>query len=298
MITRRRFLLGAGTGATAAVSLPAYAVGIEPMWRLRVTTYDLSPIGWPVDFPLTIAVVADVHATDPWMSAERVAGIADFTNTLRADMVLLAGDYVRSLRDPFGTDVPMEACAAALARLRAPLGVHAVMGNHDAWHEGGEPVRRAFAAHGMPMLENKALRIEKEGRGFWLLGLADQLAFLDPVTEEHFGADDLAGTLAQVTTEEPVILLAHEPDIFGRVPDRVALTISGHTHGGQVRLPFLGALCIPSTVSARYDYGHFVEGRRSLIVSGGLGMSGLPLRFNAPPEIVLIRLGGAAASTA
>ncbi len=298
MITRRRFLLGAGTGATAAVSLPAYAVGVEPMWRMRVTTHDIAPAGWPPDFPLTIAVLANVHATDPWMTAERIAGIADVTNTLRADMILLAGDYVRSLRDGFGTDVSMDDCAAALARLRAPLGVHAVMGNHDAWLEGGEPVRRAFAAHRMPMLENKAIRIEKDGRGFWLLGLADQLAFVDPVTEEHVGADDLDGTLAQVTTDEPVILLAHEPDIFERVPDRVALTVSGHTHGGQVRLPFVGALYIPSHSSARYDYGHFSDGRRSLVVSGGLGMSGLPIRFNSPPEIVLIRLGGAGAATA
>ena len=106
----------------------------------------------------------------------------------------------------------------------------------------------------------------------------------------YHGLDDLAGTLAQATDDAPIVLMAHEPDIFPDVPDRVALTVCGHTHGGQVRI--LGyAPYVPSKFGARYIYGHIVEDGRNLIVSGGLGCSGLPVRFGAPPEIVMIELG-------
>ena len=86
--------------------------------------------------------------------------------------------------------------------------------------------------------------------------------------------------------------MAHEPDIFPQVPERVALTISGHTHGGQVDLPFIGRLVVPSAYGQRYAYGHVVENGRNLIVSGGLGLSVLPVRLGVPPEIVLIEIGG------
>ena len=109
------------------------------------------------------------------------------------------------------------------------------------------------------------------------------------------GVDDLAGTLAQVKDDAPVILMAHEPDIFPKVPDRVALTVSGHTHGGQIT--FAGyAPVVPSRYGRRYVYGHVVEENRSIIVSGGLGCSGMPIRFGRPPEIVLIELSGVATS--
>ncbi len=113
---------------------------------------------------------------------------------------------------------------------------------------------------------------------------------------DYTGVDDLAGTLRQVTDDAPVILMAHEPDIFPDVPARVALTLSGHTHGGQVR--FAGfAPIVPSKFGRRYAYGHIVEGGRNLVVSGGLGLSGLPLRFGSPPEIVVVELGAGSAGT-
>jgi predicted MPP superfamily phosphohydrolase len=189
----------------------------------------------------------------------------------------------------------------ALATLQAPLGVHAVMGNHDWWEDrtaqknGGMETfgHRAFADVGIPVYGNRAVRLEKDGRGFWLAGLEDQLALL-PGTKwgrtRMLGLDDLDGTMAQVTDDAPVILLAHEPDIFPRVPERVSLTLSGHTHGGQIR--FLGrSPIVPSRYGNRYAYGHIVEDGRSIIVSGGLGCSIAPVRFGVPPEIVVIDLG-------
>ena len=107
------------------------------------------------------------------------------------------------------------------------------------------------------------------------------------------GLDDLDGTLAQVTDEAPVILMAHEPDVFPKVPPRVALTLSGHTHGGQIRL-FGRSPVVPSRYDNRYAYGHVVEDDRNLIISGGLGCSIAPVRFGVPPEIVVVDLGASA----
>ena len=104
--------------------------------------------------------------------------------------------------------------------------------------------------------------------------------------------NNLPATLRQVSGEAPLILLAHEPDQFVATPDRVALTLSGHTHGGQVRLPGMGAPFVPSQYGQRYIYGHVVEGSRQLVVSGGLGCSGLPVRLGVPPEITLIDVVG------
>jgi predicted MPP superfamily phosphohydrolase len=98
-------------------------------------------------------------------------------------------------------------------------------------------------------------------------------------------------TLAQVRTDDPVLLLVHEPDIFPRVPDRVALTLAGHTHGGQIRLPFIWPAFVPSKFGKRFAYGHIVEDGRHMIVSGGLGTSVVPARLGVPPEVVRIELG-------
>jgi hypothetical protein len=132
--------------------------------------------------------------------------------------------------------------------------------------------------------------IGEPGRRFWLAGIGDQIAHR--LGHSRFrGEDDLPGTLSQVTTDDPVILLVHEPDIFVKVPDRVALTIAGHTHGGQIRLPFVPPLWAPSAYGARFAYGHIVEQNRHLIVSGGLGCSQVPLRLGVPPEILHITVG-------
>ncbi len=97
---------------------------------------------------------------------------------------------------------------------------------------------------------------------------------------------------AQVGTDDPVLLLVHEPDIFTRVPARVALTLAGHTHGGQIRLPLIWPAFVPSKYGARFAYGHVIEDERHLIVSGGLGTSIIPARLGVPPEIVQVQLGG------
>ena len=143
---------------------------------------------------------------------------------------------------------------------------------------------------GVPVLQNKALKI---GGGaapgpFWLAGLDDQVALLRR-GGGYRGLDDLQGTLAQITDDAPAILLAHEPDIFPRVPDRFALTLSGHTHGGQVRI-FGWSPMVPSAYGNRYAYGPVREGARDIVVSGGIGCSILPVRFGVVPEITVVEL--------
>jgi len=300
MITRRGFLKFVGGSLLSAASLSAYAVGIEPMLLTHVKRYALTPPHWPAALKLRIVALADIHACRPWMTPERIASLAERANALQPDLIVLLGDYISGM--PLVTDqVEAREWASALSGLKAPLGVKAILGNHDWWHDpvaqragaGPTVARRALEGVGLTVLENDALRLEKDGFGFWLAGLADQLALLPGEGREELeGLDDLDGTLAKVPGDEPVILLAHEPDIFPRVPWRVSLTLSGHTHGGQVRL-FGYSPVVPSRFGNRYAYGRVVENDRNLIVSGGLGFSIMPVRFGMRPEILQIDLGSA-----
>ena len=297
MISRRHFFKALGGLGTLGVSTTAYGFG-EPVLQLGVTRYRLSPPQWPADFRLDIAVVADLHACDPWMSLERIYGIVERTNSLNADIIVMLGDYVAGHRK-VTRFIPAHEWAPVLARLKAPLGVHAILGNHDWWEDktvqregkGLTVARRALEASGIPVYENDAKRLSKDGRPFWLAGLGDQLAYMParrfrPV--RRIGVDDLGATLKKVTDDAPVVLLAHEPDVAARVPSRVALQLSGHTHGGQVRV--LGWSPVAPS-GPRLNYGH-IRMNCDVVVSGGLGCSIMPFRLGVPPEIVLVTLGG------
>ena len=300
MLSRRQFFRSLGGLGAVGASTAAYGLG-EPVLQLRLTQYALSPRQWPADFPLKIAVIADIHACDPWMSLDRIGTIVERTNALNADVIVMLGDYVAG-HHHVTRFIPAREWASVLAGLKAPLGVHAILGNHDYWEDKtvqragqGTPVaRRALEAAGIPVYENDVQRLTKDGRSFWLAGLGDQLAYL-PARRfrqvSRIGVDDLGATLAKVTDSAPVILLAHEPGVALRVPSRVALQLSGHTHGGQVRL--LGwSPALRAKRDARLAYGH-VRLKCDVIVSGGLGCSIMPFRLGVPPEIVLVSLGGA-----
>ncbi len=293
MLSRRAFMKLTGMTGLAATGVSSYAFAIEPRFRLAVTRYSLTPPGWPAaGRPLRISVVADIHACEPWMPVERIEQIVEGSNRLDPDIVLLLGDFVGGPSHFRTRDVPAPEWGRALARLTAPLGVHAVLGNHDWWNDVGQ-VRAALADNGISVMENDAVLVRPaDGPEVWIAGLGDQLAYR--VGYRRFaGVDDLPGTLARIPEDgRPIILAAHEPDIFPRVSSRVSLTVSGHTHGGQVALPVLGRMVVPSAYGQRYAYGHVVEDGRHLIVSGGLGCSMLPVRFGVPPEIVVIEVGG------
>lgn len=273
----------------SGVAAATYGIVIEPGFRLSVVRWPVAHPSWPASMPpLCIAVLTDLHAMEPWMPARRIERIVSAANDLRPDLIVLLGDYVAGMRRYRTGTVSIADWTAALRPLRAPHGVHAVLGNHDWWVDA-RGVRAGLEQAGIRVLENEAFKLDARGRRFWLAGLGDQLA--KPVRGGFLGVDDLDGTVAQTTgDEDPVILLAHEPDIFVNVPPRVTLTLSGHTHGGQVLLPFIGRPVVPSRYGQRYAYGHVVEGGRHLLVSSGLGLSGMPIRFMVPPEIALVTL--------
>lgn len=291
MFSRRTFLRTLGVGAASTLAFSSYAFAVEPRFRLVVKPYRLTPAGWPKGGrPLRIAAIADIHACEPWMPLSRIERIVRTANDLNPDIVVLLGDYMTGAF-PSGL-VPAAVWGRALGRLRAPLGVHAVLGNHDWWSDP-DAARRAFADNDIPVMENDAVLVNRDdGPAFWLAGLGDQLA--RPLGRRKFaGVDDLPGTLARIPADgNPVVLMAHEPDIFPEVPPRVSLTLSGHTHGGQVAVPYVGRPIVPSAYGDRLAYGHIVEDDRHLIVSGGLGCSMLPVRVGVPPEIVLVEVGG------
>ena len=288
-ISRRSLLLGGVGLVTLSGSAVAGYSGAEAAMMLGVTRYRLTPRGWPAALKLSVTVIADIHAGGPNMGATRIDEIVEISNNLNSDIVLLLGDYIATHR--FVTEVvPPAVWSAQLARFKAPLGVHAILGNHDWWFHLAQ-IRQALAQAKIPVMENTAVLLGEGQSRFWLAGLGDQIAHY--ISPGHFrGVDNLPGTMAQIKTDDPVLLMAHEPDIFVDVPDRVSLTLAGHTHGGQVRIPFLWEQFVPSQYGARFAYGHISEGGRDMIVSGGLGTSGIPIRLGMPPEIVRIDLGG------
>ena len=289
MISRRHFLKFFGGLGALGVTTTAYGFS-EPVLQLRVTRYNLVPPQWPADFKLKIAVITDLHACDPWMSLDRIQGIVARTNALNADVIVMLGDYVAGHRK-VTRFIPASEWAGVLAGLKAPLGVHAILGNHDWWEDkevqragkGKTVARRALEASGIPVYENDVRRLSKDGRPFWLAGLGDQLAYLParrlrPV--RRIGVDDLGATLAKVTDDAPVILLAHEPDVARRAPSGVALQLSGHTHGGQVRLLGWSPIAISGQ---QLTYG-YVRMKCDVVVSGGLGCSIVPFRLGVHPR--------------
>lgn len=236
-------------------------------------------------------ILSDLHLGGPHVGLGRLERIVAAANDLAPDLVLYLSDYAAGHRF-VSAPVRIADAAPVMARAQGRLGSYAVLGNHDWWddltaqRQGGGPNLYAAALEraGIPVLSNQAIRLD----GFWLAGVEDQLA-ISRGRGRFTGLDDLPGTLAQIDDDAPVILMAHEPDIFVRVPDRVGLTLSGHTHGGQVRL-FGWSPVVPSRYGNRFAYGHVHEDGRDLVVSGGIGCSVLPVRFGSPPEITVVDL--------
>jgi predicted MPP superfamily phosphohydrolase len=211
------------------------------------------------------------------MTLPKLEAIVAKTNAAKPDVIVLLGDYViQGVKG--GRFVSPEESARVLAGLKAPLGVWAVLGNHDWWLDG-ERVQRALEGAGISVLEDEAKPLS--GRGpLWVAGLGDLW------TRQA----DIAKALRRVPEKHPVLLLTHNPDVFPGVPAGVSLTLAGHTHGGQVALPFLGRPIVPSRYKQRFAYGLIEEDDRLLFVTGGLGTSILPVRFRVPPEVVVLTL--------
>lgn len=274
---RKRLRLALASILVLVVGAAGWAFFIEPN-RLIVRHETLVMQQWPASLSnLKIAVLSDMHVGGSFIDDDKVKLIVQRTNELQPDLIVILGDYISGgRRDP--TRAP-ETYAPLLKEFRAPLGVYSVLGNHDWWYDGAR-VRRALEANGIKVLENETAKLDIRGTPLWLAGLAD-LWTRTPRIDETTGA---------IPQGDTIIALTHNPDIFPRLPQRVALMIAGHTHGGQIRLPFIGPIVQPSRVSAAYTRGHVVENGHDLFVTTGIGTSIVPVRFGVPPEIVLLTL--------
>jgi uncharacterized protein len=270
---RKRAPLAAATAAAGALAL--WAGWVEPR-RLVVREIELHLPRWPRSLDgLRAGVMSDLHAGVPHAGLPTIRRAVDALNEREPDVHLLLGDYLDASQ-VLRRDLRPDVVADELARLQAPLGTVAVIGNHD-WRNSGDRMWRALDTHGITVLENRAVQLD--GR-LWVAGLADM----------RHRTPNVVRALRDVPAGAPVIVLSHDPDVFPRVPGRVALTLSGHTHGGQVAIPLLRRPMLPSYYGERYARGHVVEHDRHLLVTSGVGTSGLPIRFLAPPEVLVVTL--------
>lgn len=261
-----------------ALTLAVWAFVIEPD-RLLVKTTPITLPNWPKTLSgLRIAALADLHIGAPHMDLAKLRQIVALTNAQQPDLILLLGDYV--IQGVVGGQfVEPTVLAQELANLKAKAGVCAVLGNHDRWYSAAR-VKSALEQAGVRVLENDVTAVTVNGNKLWLAGLSD----------EWTSQPDIPGTLAKVTDAAPVLAFTHNPDLFPRIPQRVTLTLAGHTHGGQCAFPLLGRPVVPSAYGQRYAAGLVIENDRHLFVTSGLGTSILPVRFRVPPEIAILQI--------
>ena len=274
-LTRRRFL---GLSAASAAGVALYAGEIS-RHELSVEEHTLEMARLPDAFRgMRMVQVSDFHYadfTEPYFIRETVGRI----NQLRPDLVLMTGDFVSFGPLPIAwARRHAHGCAAILSEIECPLR-YASLGNHD-YVVGSEFVAGPLRENGIPVLMNAAAALERGGQRIWLAGLGSVCT----------GDADLARALPRAARNEPVILMAHEPDILPDVASKgVDLMLSGHTHGGQVRLPFLPLFHLPE-YGQKYVEGLFRMGSTQLYVNRGIGAVGVPFRFRCPPEITVLTL--------
>lgn len=285
LLRGRRIIFASALGAITAIGwgLGVWAFLIEPA-TLTVRHVTVESATWRGPL-LRIGVISDTHVAAPHTDVARIERLVARMNGQRPDVVVLLGDYAGG-HEPAATRAQPERSqilrgVEAFRGLSAPLGVHGVLGNHDSWYDDAA-ISAALTRTGVSVLDNRAERIARPGGAFWLAGLADMESPREPPL--------VSATLRQVADDAPVVLLTHWPDPFAEVPGGVALTLAGHTHCGQVNLPVFGRLVHASRMSERWACGLYDEGGRKLFVTGGVGVSILPVRFRVPPEIVVVTL--------
>jgi uncharacterized protein len=253
-----------------------------------VRTASLTVANWPTDaLPVKILLISDTHVAGPDMPPERLRRILTSLMAQKPDLILLAGDYISEKRVSTRHYSPKE-LAAPFAELRAPLGVFAVMGNHDHWADVNA-IAHELQQNGVMVLDNSAARAGPLVIG----GIDDEFTQHDNMAAT-FAAMDAAGPDQGVA---PRILLTHGPDVVPDLPSPVAAVFTGHTHCGQIVLPVLGAISQVSRYGDRFacgaiqDAGPMGKGQQ-IYVSAGLGTSIVPIRFGAHPDVWLVTLSG------
>ena len=275
--TRRHFLKGLVAAPLVAVSATAaYSRLIEPYNYLVSETGILIRNLPPAFEGFRITQLTDVHHSRI-LGIEEVRRVVDLAQQTRPDMFVLTGDYSTSYRRY------IEPCAEALGALNAPEGVWAVLGNHDHYTDP-ELTTRSLQRHHIAVLNNAHTTLQRGSDAIQLSGIDDWT----------WNATDWTRAFSGLKTDTPTILLSHQPRVLDfEQTNNVALILSGHTHGGQLKFPFVGAPARFATTDLKYARGLFRRGETQLYVSTGTGVIGLPLRFGVRPEIAVLRLRGA-----
>lgn len=274
IITRRNFLRA--TLATFAAGVGAYAYGstIEPTW-LDVVRLDMPLRNLPEVFAdFTIAQISDLHF-GPFVTPEMIDPVVDVVLGLNPDAVVITGDLISRV-DHGEPDMIVQ----TLSRLQAPDGVHAILGNHD-WWVNGSLVAASLRRAGVSVLSNQHITWQRGGQSLYLAGVDDVWC----------GKNDFTETMSGIPPGAAVIALVHEPDYADVVANdpRVILQLSGHSHGGQVRIPFVGGLWFPS-FAKKYTMGQYQIRDLKLYTNRGIGMVSRPIRFACRPEVTLFTL--------
>lgn len=259
-----------------------WSVGIEPRWvAQRVLAHDVA--AWQGPLGLKVAVASDWHISKRafWrvMTVERARRIVAEINAAAPDIVLLPGDFIASRNDDPDTAKPEEDIAAVLGELRAPLGVYAVLGNHDWWHDGAA-IAAALRRKGITVLENDAVPLK--GTPLWVVGIGDDFT----------GHSQPKKAVAKLPAGAQALVLMHDPASLLDLPAIAGLVVAGHTHGGQVSIPLYGALALPTAAPRQWAHGWVAHGPNRMYVTSGLGVSIFPVRFNMRPEWALFTVNG------
>ena len=282
MPTRRQFLYTGAAALAGATTLGAD--GYLESYRLQLKKIEIPLRRLPHEFDgFTIAQLSDFHYEERF-SAIPIRRSVDLVNSLHPDLIVLTGDFVtvplvfrhHASRLAAKTAVP---CARVLQPLHAPSGTFAVLGNHDAY---ADPVlvTHALQAHGISVLKNACVPIDREGKRFWLAGIDDALE----------AQPDLGAAIEKIPPGETIILLAHEPDFADEAAlTSVDLQLSGHSHGGQIWIPGVGAPWLPP-LARKYPRGLYKVGNMTLYTNIGIGTIRAPIRINCVPEVTLITL--------
>lgn len=267
---RRRFLWSI-VGSAAALLLYSRLISTR---RIEQTTTDVPIRGLPKSFhDLRIVQLCDFHR-GPWVDESLIRRAGDMARSADPDLVVITGDMVT------GTPSLIWSCLDALGAIPSPLGTYAVLGNHD-WRAGAAEIRTAMETAGITVLSNATIQLGHRGEHIWLLGMEDLWS----------PAHSLSETLSAVDDNAPSILLCHNPDIFsGAVRNGIELVLSGHTHGGQIRIPGFGPLLVPIQEGRWLASGLRRRGGTQIYVNRGIGVVAPPVRLFCRPEVALIRL--------
>ena len=244
---------------------------------LVIRNIDISLKKWHSEHnSLKIVFLGDLH-TKP-IDLDRLKRVVSKVNEQKPDIVLSIGDYVNG--NSYKETLYPRVIAKELGKIKSKYGFYTVLGNHD-YDYNPLRIRKELEKNGIKVLENDTLPLDIEGKRLWLIGIQDF-----SVCHTH-----LDYNTKQVSDEEnPVILLSHTPDVFPEVDERIELTLAGHTHGGQVVIPFYGPIYVPSKYGKKYSKGYFEEKNKKMFVTGGIGTSVFPVRFNNFPEIIILNI--------